>query len=42
MKYTALDESRVANIAQGKASAIFVTSLSSRVVYLHTNKVAVF
>ena len=34
MKYTAPDESRV--------SAIFVTRLSSRAVYFHTNKVAVF
>ena len=37
MKYTARDESRVANM-----SAIFVTRLSSRAVYFHTNKVAVF
>ena len=49
MKYTARDESRVANIARGEAecyichslSAIFVTRLSSRAVYFHTNEVAV-
>ena len=35
MKYTAQDESRVANIAQGEASAIFVTRLSSRAIYFH-------
>ena len=33
MKYTARDESRVANIAQAKPSAIFVTRLSSRAIY---------
>ena len=33
MKYTAQGESRVANIAQVKLSAIFVTRLSPRVVY---------
>ena len=37
MKYTAQDESLVANIT--KPSAIFVTKLSSRAVYFHTNKV---
>ena len=46
MKYVARDESRVANIARGKAecyipSAIFVTRLLSRAVHYHTNKVAV-
>ena len=42
MKYTARDESRVANIARGKAECyICVTRLSSRAVCLHTNKVAV-
>ena len=35
MKYTALDESRVANIARGEASAIlFVTRLSAIAIYL--------
>ena len=38
MKYTARDESQVANIERGKA--IFVTRLLSRAVYFHTNKVA--
>ena len=40
MKYTARDESPVANIARGEA--VFVTRLSSRAVYFHTNEVAVF
>ena len=42
---TARDERRVANIAQGEAKCyvrIFVMRLSSRAVYFHTNKVAVF
>ena len=41
MKYTARGESRVANIAQAKQSAIFVTRLSPRAVYFHTKEVAV-
>ena len=41
MKYTAGGESRVANIAQAKQSAIFVMRPSPRAVYFHTNKVAV-
>ena len=41
MKYTAPGESRVTDIAQGEASAIFVTRLSPRAVYFHTNEVAV-
>ena len=43
MKYTAI-EVRVKwqiYLAQGEASAIFVTRLSSRAVYFHTNEVAV-
>ena len=52
MKYTAQDESRVANIAlvfgvaniaRGEAECyICHKTLSSRAVYFHTNKVAVF
>ena len=42
MKYTARDESRVANIARGEVLAIFVTRLSLRAVCFYTNKVAVF
>ena len=42
MKYIARDESPVANIARGKASAIFFMRLSSRAAYFYTNKVAVF
>ena len=42
MKYTARDESPVANIARGKVSAIFVMRLSLRAAYFHTNEVAVF
>ena len=41
MKCTAWGESQVANIAQVKPSAIFVTRLSPRAVYFHTNEVAV-
>ena len=33
MKYTALGESQVANIVEGKLSAIFVTRPSPRAVY---------
>ena len=42
MKYTAQDKNLVANIARGEASAVFVTILSSKAVYFHTNEVAVF
>ena len=42
MKYTAQGESQVANIARGKTDAIFITRLSTRAVYFHTNQVAVF
>ena len=43
MKYTARDESQVANIARGEAECyICHKTLSSRAVYFHTNKVAVF
>ena len=38
MKYTARDESRVANITQAKPSAIFVTRLSLRAVYFIQTK----
>ena len=38
MKYTAQGESRVANIARGEPSAIFVTRLSSRAVYFIQTK----
>ena len=41
MKYTARDESRVANIARGEAklSAIFVTRLSSRATFIQSGSV---
>ena len=44
MKYTAQGESRVANIARGEASAIFVTRPSPRATgcIFHTNEAAVF
>ena len=42
MKYTARDENRMANIARAKLSAIFVTRLSPKAVFFHTNEVAVF
>ena len=46
MKYTAQDESRVANIAQGEAECYIchrtVISLQELYTYFHTNKVAVF
>ena len=41
MKYTAPGESQVANIAQHEALYAFVTRLSPRALYYHTNKVAV-
>ena len=41
MKCTAEGESSVANIAQAKPSAMFVTRLSPRAVYFHTNEVSV-
>ena len=38
MKHTAQGESQVANIAWGKASAVFVMRLSPRAVYFHTSE----
>ena len=38
MKYTARDESRVANIARGKAECYIVMRLSSRAVYFIQTK----
>ena len=40
MKYTARDESEVANIAEAKGSAMFVMRFSPRAEYFHTKEVA--
>jgi len=42
MKYTALDESRMANIARGKAKCYICHETLIKAVYFHTNEVAVF
>ena len=42
MKYTAQDESRVANIARDKAKWYIYHKTHQKAVYFHTNKVAMF
>ena len=42
MKYTARDESRVANTARGKAEFYICHKTLIRAVYFNTNEVAVF
>ena len=44
MKYTGRDESRVANIAQGKGEAEYYICHKTliKAAYFHTNEVAVF